>query len=46
MNRRYNVTFVSVTHDLDLAARTDRIIRLKDGRVVSGETTGPVSVAV
>jgi len=36
-NRDYNVTFVVVTHDLELASRTDRILRIKDGHVVSDE---------
>jgi ABC-type lipoprotein export system ATPase subunit len=38
MNREYGVTFVIVTHDLDLASSTDRMIRLKDGRVISDES--------
>jgi ABC-type lipoprotein export system ATPase subunit len=46
MNRQYQVTFVLVTHDPDLAAETDRVIKLKDGKVVSDETTAPASVAV
>jgi ABC-type lipoprotein export system ATPase subunit len=46
MNRQHQVTFVLVTHDLDLAAETDRVIKLKDGKVVSDETTAPASVAV
>jgi putative ABC transport system ATP-binding protein len=37
LNREEGVTFVIVTHDMDLAARTDRMIGLIDGRVVSDE---------
>jgi len=37
LNREEGVTFVVVTHDLELAARTDRIVRLADGRVVSDD---------
>ena len=37
MNREYGVTFVIVTHDPELASRTDRQVRLRDGRVISDE---------
>jgi putative ABC transport system ATP-binding protein len=35
INRERDTTLVLVTHDLDLAARAGRIIRLADGQVVS-----------
>ena len=37
MNREEGVTFLIATHDLDLAGRGSRIIRLRDGRVISDE---------
>jgi ABC-type lipoprotein export system ATPase subunit len=47
MNRQHGVTFVIVSHDQDLAAKTDRIIRLKDGRVLTDETAAVrASIAV
>jgi ABC-type lipoprotein export system ATPase subunit len=33
------VTFILVTHDTDVASQTDRIIRLKDGKVLSDTRT-------
>ncbi|MEZ4776638.1 MAG: ABC transporter ATP-binding protein [Bacteroidia bacterium] len=35
LNREAGTTLVVVTHDLELAAKTQRIIRLKGGKVVS-----------
>ncbi len=36
-NRKYETTVVMVTHDEDMAAQADRIIQLRDGRVVTSE---------
>jgi len=37
LNREEDVTFVIVTHDLELAGQADRMVRLKDGRVLADE---------
>ena len=37
LNREAGTTLILVTHDLELAARTGRIIKLKGGKVVSDE---------
>lgn len=34
LHKRRNVTLVIVTHDHDLAARCDRVVRIQDGKVV------------
>ncbi len=40
LNERHAQTFVLVTHDHGVAARTRRIIRMQDGRIVSDEPFG------
>jgi putative ABC transport system ATP-binding protein len=39
LNREQGTTLILVTHDLDLAAKTGRIIRIKGGSVVSDTVT-------
>jgi putative ABC transport system ATP-binding protein len=40
LNREAGTTLILVTHDLDLANKTGRIVRIKGGRIVSDEQTG------
>ena len=40
LNKEAGTTLLVVTHDLDLANKTGRIIRLKGGKIVSDEATG------
>ncbi|GAB3814486.1 ABC transporter ATP-binding protein [Pontibacter rugosus] len=42
LNRESGTTLVLVTHDLELAEKTDRIIRIKGGMLVSDQVTSSV----
>jgi lipoprotein-releasing system ATP-binding protein len=37
LKEKYNQTIMVVTHDMNLAAQTDRTIRLHDGEVVGSD---------
>jgi len=44
LNDEHGQTFVLVTHDAGIAARTERIIRMQDGRIIADEAvTGAAS---
>jgi putative ABC transport system ATP-binding protein len=45
LNREDQVTIVIVTHDLDIAGQGSRMVRLKDGKVLSDERLAPTAVA-
>lgn len=40
LNREAGTTLVLVTHDMELASKTGRIIRIKGGKIVSDEAVG------
>jgi putative ABC transport system ATP-binding protein len=46
LNKEAGTTLVLVTHDLDLANKTGRILRIKGGRIVSDEPTLNTAYAV
>lgn len=45
LNKEQNTTLVLVTHDLELAKKTNRIIRLKGGEIVADEMTLPQTIS-
>ncbi len=45
LNREKGQTFVLVTHDHGIAARTQRIIRMQDGQIIADERVEPAGTA-
>jgi putative ABC transport system ATP-binding protein len=45
LNRERGQTVVLVTHDAEVGAMCDRIIRMRDGRIVADERVAPVTAA-
>ena len=44
INERYNTTIVMITHDERIAGMADRLIRIKDGKVVENTTKNKLKV--
>jgi len=40
LNKEAGTTLIMVTHDLELAGKTGRIVKLKGGKIISDEVTG------
>jgi putative ABC transport system ATP-binding protein len=40
LNRQQGQTFVLVTHDISVARRAHRIVRMRDGRIENDEQNG------
>lgn len=46
LNRETGTTLILVTHDAELAQRTNRIVKIRGGRIASDDRTTPAAVAV
>jgi putative ABC transport system ATP-binding protein len=42
LNKNSGTTLVIISHDLDLAARTQQILRLKGGRILTNQPMAPI----
>lgn len=36
-NKKYNQTLIIITHNIEIAKKADRIITIKDGKIISDE---------
>jgi ABC-type lipoprotein export system ATPase subunit len=44
LNRGEGLTIIMVTHNLDLVAGTDRVVRLMDGRVLESNASPRMAI--
>jgi len=44
LNHRENLTIIMVTHNRDLVAGTDRVVRLVDGRVQESDSSPRMAI--
>jgi lipoprotein-releasing system ATP-binding protein len=42
LNAAHGISFIVVTHDLQLAARAQRTLRLEDGRLIAVQSSSAV----
>jgi predicted ABC-type transport system involved in lysophospholipase L1 biosynthesis ATPase subunit len=46
LRERYGMTMLLATHDAEVAASCDRIVRLQDGRIISDDAVVPAADAL
>ncbi len=45
LNRKHGVTVIVVTHEPDIAGYADRVVTMRDGRIISDERRAPTATA-
>ena len=46
INKKFNTTFIIITHDDRIAQKADRIIEIKDGRIIQDKIVNEIIEAI